>query len=142
MFVPVYAQTLPPSLPSLGDSSGTLASDAEIEALYNSRIGTTESTKQIINTTRQQCEADNFLGISCISMIYESPNTIIFEGDLLLLEIGSISDITSGPKYWPNPYVWRAVDQFKGQGYALLSTELEGQGSQGNPHKLYIVMSK
>jgi hypothetical protein len=36
-FVSAYAQTLP-SLPPLEDDGGTLASGAEIEALYNSRI--------------------------------------------------------------------------------------------------------
>ena len=139
LFVPIYAQTLPsPSGENLLPDA-TIASGTDIESLYNSRIGATQASQQIVNTTRQQFEGDGFVGISCISLIYESPNTLVFDGELLLIEIGSI---LQGGKYWPNPYVWRAVDAFKAQGYTLVSTELEGQGSRGNPHSWNIVMSK
>jgi hypothetical protein len=55
-------------------------------------------------------------------LIYESQNTVVFDGELLLLEIGSILE---GGKYWNNPYIWRVVDQFKQQGYSLLSVNLK-----------------
>jgi hypothetical protein len=41
-----------------------------------------------------------------------------------------------------NPFIWQAVDEFKTQGYAVDSVILSGQGSQGNPHDVYVVMSK
>ena len=43
---------------------------------------------------------------------------------------------------YPNIYLWQAVDQFKAQGYTLTSVMLGGQGSQGNPHQFFVVMSK
>ena len=146
VIVEVYAQAIPPGIENLlpDDTTGTteappLSSAEDIENLYNSRIGATQTSLQIMNTTRQQCEADGFFTTSCISLIYDSPTTVVFDGALLLLETGTILE---GGRYWPNPYIWRAVDQFKQQGYSLLSVELEGQGSRGNPHTIIVVMSK
>lgn len=139
LFVPVYAQTITP--PPVDDllSDATVATGNQTESLYNSRIGPTQTSLQIVNNTRQQCQADGFVSVSCISLIYDSPTTVVFDGSLLLLEIGSIFE---GGKYWPNPYIWRVVDAFKAEGYTLVSTELEGQGSRGNPHTIIVVMEK
>jgi len=62
----------------------------------------------------------------------------------LVQSLGSLlgSDDLSSSGAWDNPYIWRAVDQFKAQGYSITSTELMGQGSQGNPYAWVIVMSK
>jgi hypothetical protein len=66
--------------------------------------------------------------------MYESDTTVVLNGDLLIAEIGGgLID---------NPFIWQAVDEFKTQGYAVDSVILSGQGSQGNPHDVYVVMSK
>ena len=71
---------------------------------------------------------------SCVFMIYESATTIVLDGDLIIA--------TQDLGFVQNPFIWQAVDEFKTQGYIIDSTSLTGQGSQGNPHKVYVVMSK
>ena len=43
---------------------------------------------------------------------------------------------------YPNIYLWQAVDKFKEQGYTVTSIMLSGQGTQGNPHQFFVVLSK
>jgi hypothetical protein len=70
----------------------------------------------------------------CLFLLYESATTVVLNGDLL---------IRSSPGlYIDNPFIWQAVDEFKVQGYKVDSVMVSGQGSQGNPHELYVVMSK
>lgn len=91
-----------------------------------------------------------------MSVWHESPTTLVLNGDTLLLAapgsgpIGSTGtaedlfgeDFESTVGNYPNVYLWEAVDAFKAQGYTLTSVMLGGQGSQGNPHEFFVVMSK
>lgn len=108
------------------------AADAEAEARHHARFSPTQTALAILTSVRNDCEANGFIGNTCVSLEYESGNAIVLEGDRLLLDFQTIGTAGGGGN-WPNPYIWKAVDQFKTQGYTLLSTELGGQGSQGNP---------
>ena len=66
-----------------------------------------------------------------MELVYNSPTTIVFRGDLL-------TQFTSVP----NTKIWEAVDLLKGEGYQLNQIVNTGAGSVGNPHTLYIIMSK
>jgi hypothetical protein len=131
-------------LPSttLGDDflADAKASDARMEAHYYEQIQPSQTALQIINNARAQCENNSFIGNACVSLIYESPQTVVLEGDLLILSTDILGEFAG---YWDNPYLWLAVDDFrKGLGYSVTSIELSGQGSKGNPHTWNIVMSK
>ena len=66
-----------------------------------------------------------------VELIYDRPTTIVFRGDLL-------TQFTSVP----NTKIWAAVDLLKGEGYQLNQIVNTGSGTPGNPHTLYIIMSK
>src|SRR6476619_7134033 len=66
-----------------------------------------------------------------VELIYDSPTTIVFRGDLLT-QFSSV----------PNTKIWEAVDVLKGEGYHPDQIVITGAGSVGNPHALYVIMSK
>ncbi|MDQ4067178.1 MAG: hypothetical protein M3114_06285 [Thermoproteota archaeon] len=135
LYVTVYAQTTPSEDPFASARESYRLAEERYYALFNP----TQTTLQIINSVRQECEAANFIGSVCISLEYESPNTVVLNGDRLILDT---TGLLTGGGYWPNPYIWKAVDGFKGLGYSLTFMELGGQGSQGNPHEYILVLSK
>jgi hypothetical protein len=137
----VYAQQLQGGLIPDETLSDLQAADAEAEAKHLARFSPTQQGLAIITSVRNDCEANRFIGNSCISLEYQSGSTLVLEGERLLLDFQTIGTADGGGN-WPNPYIWKAVDQFKAQGYTILSTELGGQGSQGNPHDWFIVMQK
>jgi hypothetical protein len=67
-------------------------------------------------------------------VLHES-STLVLTGELLIVR-------DQGGGYVENRYIWVAVDEFKAVGHTLHSVLLAGQGTQGNPHNWYIVMSK
>lgn len=99
---------------------------------------TTSTTQQIIDNVQAACSETTATGFTeeCVSVIHESPTTLVLEGRLLLVLGGAQIGLVD------NPYIWQAVDRFKAQGYALNSVLLIGQGSLDSPHNWYIVMSK
>ncbi len=100
---------------------------------------TTTTTQQIISEVQSACDETTSLAelVSlCVFAVHESPITLVLQGNLLLLPTevgGAIID---------NTFIWQAVDRFKAQGYTLNSVLLSGEGTRGNPHTWYIVMSK
>jgi hypothetical protein len=124
------AQTTPPSLSSIPDKA---PGAPEIP----------QQLQQVVSDAQAKC-APALSGLSgltpemlakiyCLDVVYASDRTILLDGDLLI-------QTSAGNQQ--NPFIWIAVDGFKALGYTLTSTELSGQGSQGNPHSWYIVMSK
>lgn len=97
----------------------------------------TNQTIQIFQNVRNECKSAGFLGIDCVSLVYESPTTIVVGG--ALLTAGSTSQFAGD---WNNPFIWKAVDSFKELGYSLTSVEIGGQGSENSPHTWYVLMSK
>ena len=117
----------------------------------------TATTQQIIIDLQTQCRDQGAMILQdCVSVWHESTTTLVLNGDTLLLAapgsgpIGSTGtaedlfgeDFESSVGNYPNVYLWEAVDRFKAQGYTLTSVMLGGQGSQGNPHEFFVVMSK
>lgn len=92
---------------------------------------------QIIQNVRNECGSAGFLGMDCVSLVYESPKTIVVGG--ALLTAGSTLQFAGD---WNNSFSWKAVDSFKELGYSLTSVELGGQDIENNPHTWYVVMSK
>ncbi len=66
-----------------------------------------------------------------VELVYDSPTTIVFRGDLLI-------QFTS----LPNTKIWQAVDLLKDEGHQINQIVNTGSGTPGNPHTLYIIMSK
>jgi hypothetical protein len=130
---------------------GSASLTAYAQNTTNSTTGTTTTAaQQVINDAKAECasgvsasysgedvpsEVISVIAESCLSLVYESQQTVVFTADLLVS--------TSPGLYADNPSIWKAVDGFKAQGYSDISSILvAGQGSQGNPHKVYVVMSK
>ncbi len=113
--------------------------------LLNTTITTTSQTAQIIQNIRNECESAGFVGTDCVSLVYESPRTIVIEAaDRLTTTTTAAGGTTSqfAANGNNNPFIWKVVDGFKEMGYSLTSAELGAQGIENNPHTWYLVMSK
>ncbi len=80
-----------------------------------------------------------------VSLIYESPSTAVLQGDLiissgLLSSQNSTSNYEGG--YATNTDLWVAMDLLRNNGFKTQQIITTGQGSVGNPHTVYIVMTK
>ena len=73
--------------------------------------------------------------IDCLEVEYESPNTIVLQGDYLVFN-STLADNN------PNQVIWKAVDNLKLKGFVIDSVVLSGVGSQGNPNVYHVIMSK
>jgi hypothetical protein len=109
---------------------------------YAQIIPTTAAT-QIVESAKADCatkirsdvpELKTIYTEACISLVHNSPTMVVLTGDLLVN--------TAALAYADNTSFWKAVNDLKNAGYTISSVELAGQGNQGNPHKLYVVMSK
>jgi hypothetical protein len=108
------------------------------------------AAQQIMNSTLEECVEAGFFGFQCATLVYESPTTVVLNGETLILGgdpslfQGSESfDPESSPVgNYPNPFLWKVVDAFKAQGYAIDSITIGGVGSRGNPNEFFVVMSK
>ncbi len=136
---PPSQTTTPPSEEDPFASAREL--DRQAEAQYQELARPSAASVQIIEEVRSECESSNFkfIGSQCVTLVYESPNTVVLDASLLLISTDFSGSFAGN---WDNPFVWKAVDRFKALGYSLTSVELGGQGSQGNPHNWHIVMSK
>ena len=62
-------------------------------------------------------EVISVIAESCLSLVYESQQTVLYTADLLVS--------TAGPGlYADNPSIWKAVDGFKAQGYTDIDSAL------------------
>ena len=134
------------SLPLFVTFAAAAFSIALLFVYYNAAYGQTQTTpQQIVDNTKAECaslisapadvpEIRTVLAESCISLVHESPTMVVLTGDLLIS--------TSPALYSDNVSIWKAVNNIKDSGYSITSVEVAGQGSQANPHKLYVVMSK
>jgi hypothetical protein len=94
------------------------------------------AAQQIMRSVQTECArvTPSVLVELCIFLLYESDSTIVLNGDLLIVQTGG--------GYDENSFIWQAPDEFKVQGYIVDSVFVSGQGSQGNPHELYIAMAR
>lgn len=115
------------------------------------------AAQQILSSILADCTQAGFFDYQCATLVYESPTTVVLNGETLIL--GGDPRLfenfenpqTSPPSFdpesspignYPNPFLWRAVDGFKAQGYTIDSVTVGGVGSQGNPNEFFVIMSK
>jgi hypothetical protein len=151
LLAPLVIETRPTpqqlSSPELREARTEAEEQSYMQLLNNITATTTSTTTsasvppnqtlQIIQKVRDECESGGFLGRDCVSLVFDSPRTIVVGG--ALLTAGSTSQFAGD---WNNPFIWKAVDSFKELGYSLTTVELGGQGIENNPHTWYVVMSK
>ena len=78
---------------------------------------------------------------SWVEVIYESPNTIVLEGDLITDEHSV--DQRLQPNGQSNTDLWAAMDLLKNQyGFKVQQVMTSGVGIVGNPTSVYILMMK
>lgn len=135
--LPSQSQTTPPE----DRFASARELDRQSEAQYQELVRASAASIQIIEEVRGECESSNFrfIGSQCVTLVYESPATVVLDAGLLLISTDFSGSLSGN---WDNPFVWKAVDRFKALGYLVTSVELGGQGSQSNPHNWHIVMSK
>jgi hypothetical protein len=96
------------------------------------------AAQQIINNTQAECVQAQFLPRGCVILVYESPTTVVLNGDVSIFG-GS----AESRRHYPNPFLWNAVDGFKAQGYTITSIEINGgAGNQSSSNKFNVIMSK
>ena len=83
--------------------------------------------------------------VTSVSLIYESPSTAVLQGDLIISS-GLLSNQNSTSNYEgdyaSNTDLWAAMDLIKNNGFKTQQIITTGQGSVGNPHTVFIVMTK
>jgi hypothetical protein len=131
-----YAQVSPTT--SEGIPEELQAMMRNLDQPYLEQINASQLARGIIDAVRNECQAVGLDGFFCVRLIYESPKTVLLEGQLLVENLTGGADAGATQ----NPYFWKAVDGFKDQGYTITTVELSGQGSVGNPHEWLVVMSK
>jgi hypothetical protein len=107
---------------------------AQVTALWAQPSINTPEAQRILDISKDNCELLTSSPLNCISLLHESPTTVVLAGDLFLTGTG-ISTAN-------NIVIWPAVDGFKALGYSIDSVEQTGQGTEDNPLRLMIVMSK
>lgn len=114
------------------------------------------AAQQILSSILADCTQAGFFDYQCATLVYESPTTVVLNGETLILGgdprlFESFESPQTSPPFdpesspignYPNPFLWRAVDGFKAQGYTIDSVTVGGVGSQGNPNEFFVIMSK
>jgi hypothetical protein len=95
------------------------------------------AAQQIINNTQAECEQAQFRPRGCVNLVYESPTTVVLNGRVLIFG-GS----PESREFYPNPFLWIAVDGFKAQGYTITSIEMIGTGNKSSDSEFHVIMSK
>ena len=109
-------------------------------------LGTIQVYAQNQSTIIDQTELDAAkalcqLPFQCVDIQYESPTTIVMTGQDIVAAGASTSEYRLYEDIY-NPGLWKVVDMFKAKGFAIDKMILGGQGTEPNPHKYHVVMSK
>jgi hypothetical protein len=94
-------------------SNATTTTSAPIQLVTPSA-----AAQQIINNTQAECEQAQF------------GRVLIFGG----------SPESRG--FYPNPFLWNAVDGFKAQGYTITAIEMIAAGNKSIDNEFHVIMSK
>ena len=126
----VYAQTTTTTPP---EEEEPTTRSAPIQQL----VTPSAAAQQIINNTQAECKQAQFPPRKCVILVYESPTTVVLNGDLSIFGGGA-----EGIGNYPNPFLWEAVDGFKAQGYAITAIGMSGAGNRSSPNEFHVIMSK
>jgi hypothetical protein len=132
----VYAQTNTTTT----EQESTIANNTTGNATTNATmqlVTPSATAQQIINNTRAECEQAQFFQRRCVDLIYESPTTVVLNG-LVLIFGGS----PESRGLYPNPFLWKAVDAFKAEGYTITAIEISGAGNRSTADQFHVIMSK
>lgn len=86
-----------------------------------------------------------------VTIFYESPKTVILQGDLIAYDtLESVTDPSGKPAEAgvithtniQQTDLWEAMDLLRLHGFQLQQVMTSGVGSEGNPTVVYILMSK
>ena len=96
------------------------------------------AAQQIINNTQAECVQAQFLPRECVILVYESPTTVVLNG-----EVSIFGGSAESRRHYPNPFLWNVVDGFKAQGYTITTIEMNGgAGNQSSSNRFSVIMSK
>jgi hypothetical protein len=95
------------------------------------------AAQQIINNTQAECVQAQFLPRGCVILVYESPITVVLNG-----EVSIFGGSAESARHYPNPFLWKAVDGFKAQGYTITAIEMGGAGNNSSSNIFRVIMSK
>jgi hypothetical protein len=123
----VYAQTT-----TANNTTGNATTSAPIQLVTPS-----SAAQQIINNTQTECKQAQFPPRKCVILVYESPTTVVLNGDVSIF--GRSAGSTG---YYPNPFLWKAVDGFKAQGYTITSIGMIAAGNKSSLNEFHVIMSK
>jgi hypothetical protein len=128
----VYAQTTtPPEGAEESTTSTTVFGTPPTQSI-------SPSAQQIINNAKAECEAAYFFQPRCVELAYESPTTVVLRG-LVIMFGGHPEGETQF--FYSNPFLWKAVDAFKAQGYEITDVEVSVLGKSANS-EFNVIMSK
>jgi hypothetical protein len=130
----VYAQTTTTTPEEEEESTTTTTTSAPIQLVTPSA-----AAQQIINNTKAECEQAQFLQRRCVILVYESPTTVVLNG---LVSIFGGSPEPESRGFYPNPFIWNAVDGFKAQGYTITAIEMSAGGNRSSDKEFNVIMSK
>jgi hypothetical protein len=97
------------------------------------------SAQQIINNTKAECKAAGFPQLKCVELLYESPATVVVKGLVFMFD-GSPEP--ESRTFYSNPFLWKAVDAFKAQGYRITDVEVTVLGDRSTNAEFNVIMSK
>ena len=95
------------------------------------------AAQQIINNTKAECAQAQFRPGGCVNLVYESPTTVVMNGNALIFG-GSAEKKTLNL----NPFLWKAVDGFKAQGYTITSIVMREIDNDSSHDVFSVIMSK
>ena len=95
-----------------------------------------QTTNQMVNFTqlfKQKFTASSYLGAPAVSIVYQSPTTIILQGHAKMLN-NKIALVN-------NHQLWQATDIVKEHGFTIDSVLASGLSTVNNPLVYHIVLS-
>jgi hypothetical protein len=95
------------------------------------------AAQQIINNTQAECVQAQFLPRACVNLVYESPTTVVLNG-----QVSIFGGSAESRRHYLNPFLWKAVDGFKAQGYTITAIEMGAAGNNSSPNIFRVIMSK
>jgi hypothetical protein len=128
----VYAQTTTSNTTAANTTGNATTTTAPIQLVTPSA-----AAQEIISNTKAECEQAQFRQVRCVVLVYESPTTVVLNG-LVKIFGGS----AESQRNYPNPFLWRAVDGFKAQGYTISTIEMNVVSNKSSDNEFNVIMSK
>ena len=126
----VYAQTTTSNTTAANTTGNATTTTAPL-------VTPSAAAQEIISNTKAECEQAQFRQVRCVVLVYESPTTVVLNG-LVKIFGGS----AESQRNYQNPFLWRAVDDFKAQGYTISTIEMNVVSNKSSDDEFNVIMSK